>query len=106
MMARCDVCLNLQPETLSLLPPGQRAVCFVTIGDLKASIAASSCAECPLILNALSSHKINWDAKDDRQSVEIQIALGKPLRLFWRREAIYLELFSRPSSTCLFHMTV
>ncbi|TVY56194.1 hypothetical protein LCER1_G002513 [Lachnellula cervina] len=97
-MARCDGCLNLQPETLSLLPPGQRAVCFVTIGDLKASIAASSCAECTLILNALSSHKINWDAKDDRQSVEIQMALGKPLRLFWRREAIYLELFSRPSS--------
>jgi hypothetical protein len=97
-MAKCPVCSNLQPDLLSDVPIGNRAVLFVPIADLKLSISAPSsscCPECALIWHALTCYKTTWDETDSTQSVELRIAVGKPLQLFFRREGLYLELFSR-----------
>jgi hypothetical protein len=69
----------------------------VLITDLKASISllyGSPRPECTLIWNALLCYKTTWREEDNSLSAELRIAVGKPLQLFFRRDLLYLGLFS------------
>jgi hypothetical protein len=103
IMAKCGVCFNLQPGTLSGLQPGSWATCFVLISALcnsaTASPPASSCPECALIWNALLCYKPTWDEKDKACSTQLQIATGKPVRVSWTgSESFHIELFGDVST--------
>ncbi|KAH9225021.1 heterokaryon incompatibility protein-domain-containing protein [Leptodontidium sp. 2 PMI_412] len=94
-MATCTTCSNLRPPILSTLPVGKWTGLFFTVSDLKSSIATTSCAECRLIWDALSCYKSTWDEKDLTQYIELKVAVGKQCQVFWRRDGVYVELFSR-----------
>ncbi|PVH71624.1 HET-domain-containing protein [Cadophora sp. DSE1049] len=91
----CPLCTNLRPPILTTLPQGKWTSLFLNITDLRTSIAKTSCPECTLIQAVLSLYKSSWDAKDLTQYVELKLAVGKQCQVFWRKDGIYLEVFSR-----------
>ncbi|KAL2066448.1 hypothetical protein VTL71DRAFT_2519 [Oculimacula yallundae] len=94
-MLTCAICSNLQPAILTTLDPGKRTSLFFTIGDLRTSVADTSCLECTLIWNVLSESETIRDDKDSTSTVEVKIAVGKPCQVSWSRRSVYLEIFSR-----------
>ncbi|KAH7308825.1 heterokaryon incompatibility protein [Rhexocercosporidium sp. MPI-PUGE-AT-0058] len=94
-MGPCITCSNLRPPILSTLPAGKWTGLFFSVSDLQSSIATTSCAECKLIWGTLACYKTRWDEKDLTQYVELKVAVGKQCQVFWRRDGVYLEIFSR-----------
>lgn len=94
-MANCEVCQNLRPSILSTLAPGKWTGLFISVTDLKTSIATTSCDECSLIWDALACYKTTWEDEDLNQYIELKVAVGKQCQIFWRKGGIYLEVFSR-----------
>ena len=93
---RCPTCENLYPPGLSDRPAGQPAAVLLTFSTLKSSIASRCCRSCFLIRDALlpeyEKRKLSWD--EAVGPLELRIEAGKPLKVFDRTNAIYLELFS------------
>lgn len=93
----CPVCLDLLPPQLNdpAARAGSPATHFIWLSDLRNSVENSSCFACNLLLSALSLYKV-LDESDNRFSLELRLAIGKPLKLFWRsNDAIYIEIFTR-----------
>ncbi|KAF2836682.1 HET-domain-containing protein, partial [Patellaria atrata CBS 101060] len=88
----CPTCHSLQPPTL--IPQGTSpAVHFIPASELKTS--STSCDECRLIWDALGLYKHEWGEKEMELSVEVRMVSGGPLKVIWRNDILYLELFDR-----------
>lgn len=94
-MDKCQLCFNLSPEALSHLIEGQLAIVFIFLSGLKdASLKLSQiCLDCQIIWKALSMFKGDWDVDDMRNSIELRIAIGRPLQLICRTAGLHLELY-------------
>ena len=94
---RCEVCYDLRPAALGGLQAGQRAIHFIEVGELRRSDKQRGCTICRMLFQALRTRKLQWNEEDDRSPIELRIGTGIPLQLFYRRDAIYLEVFSSES---------
>lgn len=69
---------------------------FILLSDLRNSATTTSCASCKLLLGALSLYKKDHQEGDDGNFLELRLAVGEHLQLYWRREpVIYIEIFTR-----------
>jgi hypothetical protein len=92
----CPNCSDLLPVHLYSLRAGQRATMFILLSDLRNSATTTSCASCKLLLGALSLYKKDHQEGDDGNFLELRLAVGEHLQLYWRREpVIYIEIFTR-----------
>lgn len=98
----CANCSDLLPAQLNSLRADQRATLFILLSDLRLSATTTSCASCKLLLDALNLYKKDYQEGDNGNYVELRLAVGKPLQLFWRREPVfYIELFTRDGDNSL-----
>ena len=64
----CAICLNLMPETLQHLQPGQRATRFVDEYELLESAISAVCDECKLPFDAIGVEMDKWASEKDQSS--------------------------------------
>ncbi|KAI9704665.1 MAG: hypothetical protein M1820_005413 [Bogoriella megaspora] len=92
---RCETCQSLNPPDLEARPRGQPATIFLDCVKLKGSVKSTACRYCTLLHEALQpeydNRELNWD--DARGPLELRVELGRPLKIFDRTNAVYLEIF-------------
>ena len=89
----CTVCHDLSPPTVNQLKPGQRATIWTSLGELTRSALSGGCIHCSLVHEAIATFKFIWDSAEDSRTVELKLARGKPLEIYYRTQPLYLEVF-------------
>ena len=95
----CAVCSNLTPETLQYVKSGQVATIFIDEYDLLESAHSAGCAECKLLFDAISLERDRWPpGKDQSSSIVINVAVGKPVQIIWKKGLSIFRSINDPMS--------
>lgn len=94
----CLHCYDLEPTGYKSQQHGHVTVLFVPAAELR----VSDCPSCKLVWNALVLYKSQWEEADLHQSVELRVGYRMPLKINWRPDAIYLDVFTRKGKGDLF----
>ena len=95
----CTVCSNLTPETLQYVKSGQLATIFIDEYELLQSAHSAGCTECKLLFDAMSLERDRWPSgKDQSSSIVVNVTLGKPVQITWKRGLSIFRSVNDPTS--------